>query len=234
VSQTPKEGYRWLDSLARWSARGRDDARPATGRGGNIAVGKSGTTRRTALRTAVGAGTVAILGPARLLEPSIAGAVETTPLEKCVLKNYASAYGDLKACTLPLLEKFDDLSEEIAKDENSLRKEKKPAARRRLKKAIQRATRERAAVQKNVDFCNALFLEERAVGEAKCNAENPPSGGSGGGAGGGSGGGGGTGGCESGFSFCADHCCDLSNAYCQGCPGKVVCCRLESDCCPSG
>jgi hypothetical protein len=41
-------------------------------------------------------------------------------------------------------------------------------------------------------------------------------------------------GCEPGFTFCTDHCCDLSNAYCQSCPEKLICCRQGENCCPSG
>ncbi len=190
-----------------------------------IAAGK---TRRTVLRTAAGTGAVALLAPMRLLEPSTADAIETvSPQEKCLLDNYTTVYNDLKSCTQNPLDKLDGLTESIASDENYLRNQKKPAARKRLKKAIARAIRERAQAQREVDFCNALFLEDRAKGEAKCIAPSPPGGGSGGS------GTGGSAGCEPGYLLCNDYCCDTNIAYCQGCKGNVICCRIEGNCCPS-
>jgi hypothetical protein len=223
VKPGTKPSHRWLDSLALWSVGGRDDA-PAPAAHGDVSVVAGGTTRRTALRTVAGAGAFALFAPTRLLQPAIAGAEETTPLDNCILDNYATVYKDLKACTKTPIETYDDLSESIAIDENYLRKQKKPAARRRLKKNIERAMRERARAEKAVDFCNALFLEERAVGEAKCQASNPAGGG----------GGGGTGGCEPGYLLCGDHCCNTNNAYCQGCSKGPTCCRIDANCCPGG
>ena len=219
------EGYRWLDSLARWSVAGRGDARPPESRGGDGSLVAGGTTRRAALRTAAGAGALAFFAPTRLLQPSIATADTTTPEEQCILANYASVYKDLKACTKSPLEKYDDLSETIAEQENYLRKQKKPAARKRLKKNIARLTRERARTEKDVDFCNALFLEERAVGEAKCQAAKQPAGETGGG------GTGGSGGCEAGNLLCGTYCCPTAYAVCEGCNGTPICCRIEGQCC---
>ncbi|HEX2707884.1 MAG TPA: hypothetical protein VHM66_07755 [Solirubrobacterales bacterium] len=84
--------------------------------------------------------------------------------------------------------------------------------------------RERARTEKAVDFCNALFLEERATGEAKCQAANPPTEGSpphGPG-------------CEAGYLLCGDCCCNTNNAYCQGCSKGPTCCRIDANCCPGG
>ena len=127
------------------------------------------------------------------------------------------------------LDKLEGLTESIASDENYLRNQKKkPAARKRLKRAIARAIRERAKAQREVDFCNALFLEDRAKGEAKCIAPSPP------------GGGerrqrdGWKRGLRTRLPVCNDYCCDTPNiAYCQGCKGNVICCRIEGNCCPS-
>jgi len=83
VSQRSKDGYRWLDSLARWSARGRDDAHPPAALERDVSVVAGGTTRRTAIRTAAGAGAVALFAPMRLLQPSIAGAASTTSNPPC-------------------------------------------------------------------------------------------------------------------------------------------------------
>jgi hypothetical protein len=215
----------WLDSLARWSVGGGSAGPRAEPTDAPISVGA--TTRRIALRTAAGAGVVALAGPSRLLQPSLASAEKVSALEKCVSKNYKAALADLKACTKRPRERYEDLSEGVAKRENALRKIKDPALKARVQQAIDRANAERARVQKEIDFCNALYLEERAVGEEKCRTANPPA----------TGGSGATGtgqqGCENGFQLCGEnYCCNLSNAYCQGCNSKLVCCRLDADCCP--
>ncbi len=185
-----------------------------------------------------------MIAPTRLLQPSSADAIDTnSPLEKCLLDEYTSAYNDLKACTKGPLEEYDDLSEAIANAEILLRAQKKPAARKQLKKNIANGKRERALAEKKVDFCNALFLEERAKGETKCQAtcnsvfdparrragEQCQSPGESGG-----GSSGGTSGCEPGFLLCGEYCCDLHYATCVGCNGTPVCCRIEGNCCPGG
>ncbi len=222
-----KEGYRWLDSLARWSARGRDGTRTPASRGGDVSAVADGTTRRTALRTAVGAGAIAVLAPMRLLQPSIAGAA-TTQLAECKSKSNEMAYGDFEACVKTPLAEFEAASNFIDQAKKQLRGAKKAAERRRLLKVIDSQSLRRKAALNDMGFCNKSFLSDRAEGDAKCEASNPPSAGTGGG------GTGGSGGCDPGFLLCNDYCCDTNNAYCQGCTGRVVCCRIGSDCCPSG
>ena len=250
MSTGSKRGQRWLDSIARWSAGGSGDvgSSAALDRKGPNPPG--GTSRRTALRMAAGAGAIAVIAPARLLRPSEAGAIDTnSPLEKCILDNYTSVYNDLKACTRQPLEEYDDISEAIALEEIHLREQKKPSARARIKKNLARSRRERARAEKAVDFCNALFLEERANGEAKCQATcntgitlsrrrageecSAPPGAPGGGESSG-GGGGGTAGCEPGSVLCGNYCCNLEYATCAGCNGTPICCRIGGNCCPGG
>jgi hypothetical protein len=217
----------WLDSLARRAAGGGSGAgsRPPVQPAGSTAPG---TTRRRALRLVAGAaGAVAVSGPLRLLQPSTASAYTT-----CGLINMEETAADFRACVKGPLEEFEETNEVIQEKEDLLRAQKKPAARRRLRKLIEDLTRRRNRALKNIEFCNGAFAQDRAEGEAKCQASNPPSGeaGSGGGTGGGSVG------CEAGFVLCGpeNYCCNTNNAYCQGCNGKPICCRLEADCCPSG
>ena len=220
----------WLDSLARRAAGGgrqADGFPPGSGAGGFADA--SGTTRRTALRVAAGtAGAVALSGPLGLLRPSSAGA---TPLGDCQLSSFKAVYADFQACVKNPLQAFEAANDAIADDEEHLLTQKKPSARKRLKRRIKQATRERERALKDLEFCNVVFAQDRSAGDAKCEAEYPASGGAGGGSGGGSGG---KVGCEPGFLLCNDYCCNTANAYCQGCNSKVVCCRIEADCCPSG
>lgn len=226
MSPEPTSGYRWLDSLARWSAGGRPDTGPPGARDGEVSVVAGRTTRRTALRTAAGtAGALALFGSLRFLRPPIAGA---TPLGECQLASFKAVRDDFQACVKEPLAEFEDAQKGIAGYEDFLRELRRPAARKRVMKKIKELTRRRGRALKNLEFCNAAFVQDQGEGEAKCQAANPPSGGTGGG------GTGGSGGCEPGFLLCNDYCCDTNNAYCQGCSGKVVCCRIESDCCPSG
>jgi hypothetical protein len=174
-----------------------------------------------------GAGAVALAGPLQLLRQQPARAATT-----CGLVSFEKVYADFQACVkLPLLE-FEETNEVIQEKEEFLRDQKKPSARRRLRKLIQEATRRRERAIKNIEFCNGAFVQDRAEGEAKCQAANSPSGE--GGTGGGTGGG--TVGCEAGFVLCGpeNYCCNSSNAYCQGCNSKQICCRIDADCCPSG
>jgi hypothetical protein len=174
-----------------------------------------------------GAGAVALSGPLRLLQPTAARAATT-----CGLISFEKVYADFQACVKGPLEEFEETSEAIQEREEFLRAQKKPAARRRLRTQIQDLTRRRERALKNIEFCNGAFVQDRAEGEAKCQASNPPSGEAGGG--GGTGGGGV--GCEAGYVLCGpeNYCCNSGNAYCQGCNGKPICCRIEADCCPSG
>ena len=215
----------WLDSLARRAAGGGTGAAGAPRDLGGPA---SGTTRRRALQLAAGgAGAVALSGSLRLLGPTSARAATT-----CGLINSEKTYADFQACVKGPLEEFEETAEVIQEKEEFLRAQKKPAARRRLRRQIQELTRRHDRALKNIEFCNGAFVQDRAEGEAACQASNPPSGEAG--TGGGTGGGGV--GCEAGFVLCGpeNYCCNTSNAYCQGCNGKPICCRIEADCCPSG
>lgn len=215
----------WLDSLARRAVGGSGGG--GVGPPGEL-PGPTGTTRRRALQLAAGgAGAVALSGSLRLIQPTPARAATT-----CGLVSFEKVNADFQACVKGPLEEFEETNELIQEKEEFLRDQKKPAARRRLRKLIQESTRRRERALKNIEFCNGVFVQDRAEGEAKCQASNSPSGE--GGTGGGTGGGGV--GCEAGFVLCGpeNYCCNSSNAYCQGCNGKPICCRLEADCCPSG
>jgi hypothetical protein len=223
---SPRARSGWLDSLARWSVGGRDAGRPP-GAATDVAAAE-GTTRRTALRSLAGAGAVAILSPMRLLEPTIAAAA-TTQLAECLAASNESAYVDAEACLKGPQEEFLAASDLIDEAKRLLRRAKSAAERRRLTKVIAFQNRRRREALRDMGFCNKSFLSDRAEGDAKCQTANPPPSGETGG-----GGTGGNGGCEPGFLLCNDYCCNTNNAYCQGCTGKVVCCRIEADCCPSG
>jgi hypothetical protein len=213
----------WLDSLARRAAGGGSGTASS-----RRLAGPTGTTRRRALRLAAGgAGAVALSGPLRLLQPPPARAATT-----CAQISFEKVYADFQACVKGPLEEFEETNELIEEKEEFLRVQKKPAARRRLRKMVQELTRRRERALKNIEFCNGAFVQDRAEAEAKCQASSPPSAEPGGG--GGTGGGGA--GCEAGFVLCGpeNYCCNSSNAYCQGCNGKPICCRIEADCCPSG
>ena len=231
MSPDSHDRHRWLDSLARWAAGGRPRPRPADkALVDSVAVISGGTTRRTALRTAAGAaGAVALSGPLSLLQsrPAFAAASERSVCREDARKK---ARDDFQACVKGPLQAFEASEESIVQNTEYLRNQKKPAARRRLKKLIAGATRERAKAVRELEFCNGVYIGDTAEGESQCEQSGGGSAGSGGG---GSGGANGTG-CETGFTFCADHCCDLSNAYCQNCPSKVICCRQGENCCPSG
>jgi hypothetical protein len=228
VNPRSTEGYRWLDSLARWSARGRGDVRPpVVARGEEIAANAAGTTRRAALRTAAGAGAVALLAPMRLLEPSIAGAV-VIPLAECQSESNEAAYADAQACLKGPLENYDASSENINQAQKLLRSAKSPAERRRLRKVIEFQTRGRREALNEMAFCNKAFLSDRAEGDAKCEAAKPPPGETGGSVGSSGGGG-----CEPGYVLCGEGCCNTALAFCSGCNGTSICCRIEGNCCIS-
>jgi hypothetical protein len=163
----------------------------------------------------------------RLLEPTIAAAA-TTQLAECLAESNESAYADAEACLKTPQKEFLAASSFIDEAKQLLRHAKSAAERRRLAKVINFQNRRRREALRDMGFCNKAFLSDRAASDAKCQAANPPSGETGGG------GTGGNGGCEPGFLLCNDYCCDTNNAYCQGCAGKVVCCRIEADCCPGG
>ena len=99
------DGNRWIDSLARWSVGGRDGGQPpATHRAAaDTAVG---TTRRKALRSAAGAGVLALLGPMRFLDPASAGANVVTHAQECTAETTQIAQEDFEACFKNPLENY--------------------------------------------------------------------------------------------------------------------------------
>jgi hypothetical protein len=221
-------GSRWLDSLARWSAGDRGDRRPpSVARAEDVSVVAGGTTRRTALRTLAGAGAAAAFAPMRLLEPSIAAAA-TTRLAECKAESNEAAYADVQACLKGPLERYNAASEHIAEAKKLLKSAKGAAERRRLRKVLDFQTRGRREALNEMGFCNKAFLADRAEGDAKCEAAKPPPGEAGGG------GTGGSAGCEPGYLLCGDYCCNTAYAFCQGCKGTPICCRIEGNCCPGG
>ncbi len=221
-----KTGGRWLDALARWSVRGGDAGNE---RGPERQPdGPSSTTRRTALRNAVGAGTLAIVAPTQLLRPSRAGAASSA-LAECLAASNEAAYADYEKCSETPLENFLVAADHVDAARKALRHAKSAAERHRLEGVLRFQSRLRREALRDLGFCNKAFLSDRAEGDARCKKAKPPASGGTGGTGSG-----GNGGCEEGFLLCNDYCCNTSNAYCQGCNGKVVCCRIEADCCPSG
>ena len=221
VSNEPKRGQRWLDSIARWSAGGRGDVGSAAAREANGPDPSGGTPPDGAADGDGGRG-IAVVAPARLLRPSDAGAIDTnSPLEKCILDNYTSVYNDQGLHAPAARRRRGHLRIHRPGRNPSAGTEKALGA-----SADQEEPREEQARtgprQKAVDFCNALFLEERANGEAKCQSAPPeaPGGGEPGG-----GGGGGSTGCEPGSVLCGDYCCNLEYATCAGCNGTPICCR---------
>ena len=216
----------WLDSLARWSVAGRGNAHsPSVG---GDASELAGTTRRTALRAAAGAGTVAIFAPLRLLGPSSAAAA-TTRLAECKSESNEKAYADAESCLRVPRQEFFAASEFIDQAKRQLQRAKNAAQRRVARRVLDFQERRRREALRDMGFCNKSFLSDRAEGDAKCESASTTGGGETGGSGAGP-----NGGCDPGYVFCFDHCCDTSNAYCQSCPEKVICCRLDASCCPGG
>lgn len=221
-----KSGGRWLDALARWSVRGGDVAgKPGAAR----EPIETGTTRRVALRSAAGAGALAVFAPLRLLQPALAGAATATALAECLSASNETAYEDSEKCRETPISDYLQANEHINSAKQALKHAKTAAERKRLEGVIRFQRRLVREALRDLGFCNKAFLSDRAEGDARCERAHPP-----GGEEAESGGGGGNGGCEPGFLLCNDYCCNTNNAYCQGCTGKVVCCRIEADCCPSG
>jgi hypothetical protein len=229
MTPVSKNGYRWLDSLARRAAGGqRQEAGVAAVPGGEVSALAGGSTRRTALRAAAGtAGAVVLFGSFRFLRPPPAGAA-TTKLAECTSNSFKAVYDDFQACVKNPLAEFEETGELIAEKEDFLRHQKKPAARRRLKKLINELGRRRGRALKDLEFCNAVFVQDRAKGEDQCEETNQPPGGTGG-----SGTGGNTG-CEPGYLLCGENCCGVAYAFCQGCGSGPICCRIDGNCCPGG
>jgi hypothetical protein len=220
-----KRGHELLDSLARWSVGGRSDGRSPAAAGEDASTSRSGTTRRVALRTAAGAGAVALIAPTRLLDPSKAAAA-TTEIAICRQKSFEKVYADFQACVKDPLEESDTMRSLLPGAEQHLETVTNPAHRRRLIRGIKKLIKRREEAINNLEFCNAVFGEDRAEGNAKCHAMHPPEGGTGGS---------GTGpsvGCEPGFLLCGTYCCNVEVAYCQGCGGEPTCCRDGETCCP--
>jgi hypothetical protein len=217
-----KDRSRWLDSLARWSARGSDAGRPAAAGGGSDPAFMGGTTRRTALRGAAAAGAAALLGPLRLLEPSNASAV--THEQECRAEADQNAFDDFESCFATPYANYATADDYILLARKQLRTAKTAAERARLRKVIQFQSGLRRKASKEMEFCNKAYVSDQAEGAVKCQAANPPPGPSGGGTK--------APGCESGSLLCGEECCDLQFAFCQGCAGSPICCRINGNCCP--
>lgn len=211
-------GPRWLDSIARFAVAGRSAAGSEKATAGP-SIPASGTTRRTALRTAAGVGALALVAPSRLLDPSPAVAA-STQLSECTSAKWSSAYDDFQACVKRPLEEFEEDVELLKRLEGYLREAKTPAARRRLKKNIKSVQSVRDRDLQDVEFCNATFVQDRNEGESYCQSHQPPSPKGPG--------------CEAGYLLCGDYCCDTNYATCQGCSAGPTCCRIGGECCPGG
>ena len=224
-------GPRWLESLARRAARGQVTPLPIT-EVSPTAPGQN-ISRRTVLRSAAAAALVA--GPLRFLIPATAHA-SSTALQDCNAANFKRTYDAFQACVNGPLGAFKDSQDTIAYNEEllthvgSLAPGKRAAARKRLMKEINKATRERDRAIKQLEDCNFKWLNDQAAGESDCQAANPPVIKS---PGGGSGSGGG-GGCDNGYILCGDYCCNLTYATCVGCNSMPVCCRIGGSCCVGG
>jgi hypothetical protein len=225
VSARHGEGH-WIDALARWSVGGRDRGRPpATDRAPAPPAG--GTTRRTALRSAAGAGVLALLGPARFLDPAGAGANVVTHAQECTAEATQIAAEDFEACFQGPLENYVTAGEHLDRARKLLQTAKSPGERARLRKIVEAQSKHRRDASKAMEFCNKALLSDTAEGAANCNASNPPPNESGSGANPSGAG------CEPGSVLCGEDCCDLQFAFCQGCAGSPICCRINGNCCPS-
>jgi hypothetical protein len=221
------DGNRWIDSLARWSVGGGDGSRPPVAHAAPDPAPAVGTTRRKALRSAAGAGVLALLGPMRFLDPASAGANVVTHAQECTAEATQSAAEDFEACFQNPLENYLTAGEHLDRAKKLLQTAKSPAERARLKKAIDFQSGLRRKASKAMEFCNKALLSDTAEGAANCNASNLPPTESGGGKNP-------TGsGCEPGSVLCGEECCDLQFAFCQGCAGSPICCRINGNCCPS-
>ena len=224
---------RWLDSLARRAARGQAGPLPIIS--SRVSDG-SGISRRAALQAAAGAALVAT--PVRLLAPaSAAGAI--TDLQSCRDDNSKRSYDAFQACVKDPMDALSAALDAISADEdhlahvNELRPRSRiPAARRRLRKNLAGAVRERDRAIQRLEKCNVNYFGELEGGELDCRQNWPPTTKSPGGNGGSTGGS--TGGCDPGYILCGDYCCNLSYATCTGCNGMAICCRINGNCCNSG
>ena len=135
----PGAGMNWFDSLARWSVGGGPAGPPGAphrcpglGRCHHPpdCAADGGGCRRRCPRWAL----------ALDRNPCSPALKKASALEKCVTKKYKAALADLKACTKRPRERYEDLSEGVAKRENALRKVKDPALRARIQQAIDRRT----------------------------------------------------------------------------------------------
>jgi hypothetical protein len=169
-----------------------------------------------------------MFAPLQLLQPALAAAAPGA-LAECLSASNEAAYADYQKCQETPEHDFLVASDNVDSARKALRHAKSASERRRLEGVIRFQRRLAREALRDMGFCNKAFISDRAEGDAKCKKANPPGAGGTGGSGTG-----GNGGCEKGFLLCNDYCCNTSNAYCQGCNGKVVCCRIEADCCPSG
>lgn len=214
----------WVDSLARWAARGEvaDTSRP---RIAYLHPGR-GITRRTALRAAAGTavGAAVLSGPLELLMPPAAGAA-ISALDICREDNAKENRAAFNTCVKYPLGEFEDENDIIPDIEEKLRNQKKPAARKRLQRNLDRARRDRDRALKTIENCNAAYVNDQAFGEEACRSTNGGPGGTP------SGGGPGPGGCDTGYKLCGDYCCDTFFAECITCNGMSICCRIGGNCC---
>lgn len=222
-------GAGWLDSLARWTVRG--EAAPSPVAAIAPAGGRQGVSRRTVLRTAAGAALVA--GPLRFLIPAAARA-DYASLVACKAAANKKADDAFQACVKDPLEVFDAAQSTIASQEGYLADQRKPSARRRLKRNIARAKRDGDRAIRQIEDCNVKWFFDRANGEVDCQTANPPVVKSPVGAGNNGGPPGAPGGCDTGYLLCGDYCCNLAYATCVGCNGTPICCRIGGNCCGGG
>lgn len=214
-------GPRWLDSLARWSARGEVAARtpPPSPPPGN----DEGISRRTALWTA-GAAALST-GPLSLLIPATAAA-DQAALSKCIANAEKGAFDDFQACVKNPLEAFGLYRQAIQTAEDKLRTSKD---RKRLLGVIDRSTKGLERTVAKLEGCNAAWLADRNTADADCYKANPPPAGGSGGTSGGTG------------SFCdptqeiqcGNICCNATGhpecCFC-GKTGMYSCCASGSNC----
>jgi hypothetical protein len=223
---------RWLDSLARRAAHGQSAPLPIIS---SPASDESGIPRRTVLQAAAGAALVA--APLRLLSPAIAaGAI--TDLQSCRDDNFKRSYDAFQACVKDPMDALSAAQDAMASEEdhlahvNELPAARRAAARKRLRKNIARAVRDRDRAIQKLEKCNVNYFNELEGGEFDCRQGWPPTTKSPGGTGGTSGGT--TGGCDPGYLLCGDYCCNLAYATCTGCNGMAICCRINGNCCNTG
>jgi hypothetical protein len=163
----------------------------------------------------------------RFLNAASAGANVVTHAQECTAEANQIAVEGFEACFQGPLDDYLTAREHLDRAKKLLRTAKSPAERARLKKLVEIQSKYRRDASKAMEFCNKALLSDEAEGAANCNASNPSPTESGGGKNPS-----GTG-CEPGTVLCGEECCDLHFAFCQGCAGSPICCRINGNCCPS-